>query len=145
MCMNGFVVEGFLQRQLTVRNVGNPVHFQKEVAKGFTFRCSGNKNHEFTMFKYSFFDKGQTDCRDVIQFVKSYLENSSLKLCSSQAGVHYGSTAVRWGSFIREVFVDSYERKVKDLKFTGEIEIDESLFGRQWKHHRGHQKGMSTS
>lgn len=112
---------------------------------GFTFRCSRNKNHEYSMFKFSYFENGHTDPRDVMQFVKSYLDKCTLKLCSIHSGVNYSKTAVAWGSYLREVCVDWFVRSFQGRKLSGEIEIDESLFGRKWKHHRGTMKGKLIS
>jgi hypothetical protein len=49
-----------------------------------------------------------------MMFLKSYLDGFSLNTCPKFSGVTYGSTAVDWGSFIREVLKEFYERKLKN-------------------------------
>ena len=46
--------------------------------------------------------------------------------------------------FVCEIFQDYiYTNVVKDeMKFEGVIEVDESLFGKKVKHHRGNPNGM---
>ena len=72
---------------------------------GQTFRCKTNKNHEYSIFRYSYFDGCHADIRDIMQFIKAYLEKSSLRQCAVFAGVSYGSTSVEWGQSIRELFM----------------------------------------
>ena len=81
--------------------------------------------------------------RDVMLFMKLYVEGLSLKKISLQVGVNYSTTAVNWASMVREVMVDKGYRTLPNLKFT-DVEIDESLFGRKVKHHRGAPKGILT-
>ncbi|KAK3107606.1 hypothetical protein FSP39_018210 [Pinctada imbricata] len=55
----------------------------------------------------------------------------------------YKSTAVNWASFVRELFKEYFHRHIRCRKLSGEIEIDESLFGRRVKHNRGNpNKGV---
>jgi hypothetical protein len=53
------------------------------------------------------------------------------------AGVNYKSTALDWASFLRELFKEHFHRNISHRKLRGEIAIDESLFGRRVKYHRG--------
>ena len=54
----------------------------------------------------------------------------------------YRHTAVNWASYIGELFCqyvfDTYER----ITFDGEVEIDESIFGRKVKYHKGQPRGL---
>lgn len=45
-------------------------------------------------------------------------------------GIAYGSTAVNWGSFVREVFKEHFHRNTRK-KLSGIVELDESLFGKK--------------
>jgi len=50
---------------------------------------------------------------------------------------------VDWGSFVREVKKEFYHRNLKNRKLSGQFEIDDSLFGRKIKYHRGNRsKGL---
>jgi len=74
----------------------------------------------------------------------TYAEGQSLWKCSRAAGIGYGSTAVDWGSFCRDLFMEYYVREIKDVKFNGEVEMDESLFGRRTKYHWGDPRGLKV-
>lgn len=104
---------------------------------GFTFRCENNPSHEFAMRKYSWFERSHLKINDAMNFAKSYIEGHSLKMCATHAGICYNSTAVDWGVMIREIFKEYFYRTVSYMKLSGEVEIDESLFGRRVKYHRG--------
>lgn len=56
-------------------------------------------------------------------------------------GIAYGSTAVNWGSFVREVFKEHFHRNTRMKKLSGIVELDESLFGKRTKYHRGSPHG----
>ncbi|XP_060587568.1 uncharacterized protein LOC132743075 [Ruditapes philippinarum] len=107
---------------------------------GFTLRCNRNRNHECASRKYSFFEKSKLTIQDIMVFIKTYLEANTLYQCSRQSGIHYQSTGVDWGSFIRELFKEHFHTHVLTRKLKGVIEIDESLFGRRIKHHRGNPR-----
>ena len=53
----------------------------------------------------------------------------------------YKSTAVDWANFCRDLYVEYYTTVIAKEKFANEVEIDESLFGRRTKYHRGAPKG----
>ena len=46
--------------------------------------------------------------------------------------------AVDWAHFCRDLFVEYYTRNIKGVMFSGEVEVDESMFGRRrldcWSH-----------
>ncbi|XP_060586599.1 uncharacterized protein LOC132742260 [Ruditapes philippinarum] len=109
---------------------------------GFTLRCNRNRNHECASRKYSFFEKSKLTIQDIMVFIQTYLEANTLYQCSRQSGIHYQSAGVDWGSFIRELFKEHFHTHVLNRKLKEVIEIDESLFGRRIKQHRGnHRKG----
>ncbi|KAL4234909.1 hypothetical protein ACF0H5_006550 [Mactra antiquata] len=61
------------------------------------------QRHTQTTYINSFFQNVKIDIRDVMLFLKLYLDGMSLKKCAVQVGVDYSKTAVYWGSYIREV------------------------------------------
>ena len=83
------------------------------------------------MRKNFFFEKSSYNIRDLIIFIKYYIEGHSLHQCALNTGMDYRHTAVNLASYIRELFCqyvfDTYER----ITFDGEVEIDESIFGRK--------------
>ena len=105
--------------------------------KSRSFRCSNNRNHERTERTYSFFHRTHLTIPDVMVFVKSYLDKLTLLQCTKFSGVAYGTTAVNWASYVRELFKEHFHRNTKHVKLSGEIEIDESLFGRRMKYKKG--------
>jgi len=110
---------------------------------GFSLRCGRNRNHEKSVFCNTFFERSKLNIRDIFMFVKCYLDRLSLSQCAKFAGVTYGKTAVDWSSFIRELFKEYHYRHLRNKKLSGVIEIDESLFGRRVKYHRGNpRKGL---
>lgn len=102
-----------------------------------TFRCMTNRNHEKGVRAYSFFESANITIPDIMVFIKSYLDKLSLLQCSKFAGISYKSTAVNWGCMIRELFKEYYHTNIKHKTLAGEIELDESLFGRKIKYRRG--------
>ena len=56
------------------------------------------------------------------------------------------STAVQWAAWIRDLLVQWVWEEVitQELKFDGIMEIDESLFGRKIKYHRGDPPRTAT-
>jgi hypothetical protein len=105
---------------------------QEEVADPW-YTPSGD--HEVSIMKYSFFERSKLDARDIMQLKKAYLEGLSLGMTSRYAGVSYTWTAVDCGSFIRELMKKYFHVHLSQKKMTGIV--DESLFGRRVKFHRG--------
>jgi len=92
---------------------------------GYVWRCP--QRHEISIRRNSFFSKSHLHIPDIINFVITYAEGQSLWKCAQAAGVGYGSTAVDWGNFCRDLFIEYYIRNIRDVKFQGEIENN------QWK------------
>ena len=69
---------------------------------GFVWRCPAR--HEISVRRHSFFRPVTSSHPDVINFLISYAEGQSLWNCAQAAGIGYGSTAVDWGSFCRDLF-----------------------------------------
>ena len=84
--------------------------------------------------------KSQISHQDIMIFNKSYLDKITLRQCSVFVGISYKSTAVNWGSLVRELFKEHFHENIKGKTISGEIEIDESLFGRKIKYHRGNPR-----
>ena len=105
-----------------------------------TFRCSKNRNHEKGIRSFSFFEKANITLQDIMLFIKSYLDKLTLRQFSVFAGISYKSTAVNWGSLVRELFKEHFHKNIKGKTISGETEIDESLFGRKIKYHRGNPR-----
>lgn len=113
---------------------------------GVIFRCNCNRLHTKSSRAYSFFDKSNLVLQDIILFIKSYLEKNSLAICARFSGMAYKSTAVNWACFMKEVFKEYFHNTLRNVKFQGIVEIDESLFGRRVKYHKGNQnRGLKVS
>ena len=108
---------------------------------GEILRCTKNRNHQKAMRVNSFFEGSSLTIPDCMLFIKSYLDKLTLLQCSRFVGIAYGSTAVNWGSFMREIFKEHFHRNTKVKKLAGTVEIDESLFGKRTKFHRGNPHG----
>ena len=112
---------------------------------GEVFRCRNNRAHQKAIRTFSFFEKIHIEIQDVIVFIKSYLDKMTLLQCSVFSGIDYGSTACNWASYMRELFKEYFHRHIRHRRIGGEIEIDESLFGRRVKFHRGNpNKGLKV-
>jgi hypothetical protein len=55
-----------------------------------------------------FFDRSNLMLQDIMVFLKSYIEKYNLAQCAKFAAMAYGSTAVNWGSFTRELFKEHF-------------------------------------
>ena len=93
------------------------------------------------MRKFSFFEGSAYNIRDLMIFLKQYLEGSSLHQCALATGMDYRHTAVEWAGYIRELFCQYVFDKYNMTMFEGDVEIDESLFGRKIKYNKGEPKG----
>ena len=79
--------------------------------------------------------------QDVFNFVFSFAESASLLNCSLYSGMDYSNSAVEWARKIRDLMAEYYVAEIEPIKFSGTVEIDESLFGRKNKYHRGKTVG----
>lgn len=116
---------------------------RKERKGGEILRCNRNRNHVKSLRANSFFERTKLELQDVMVFIKSYLDKSSLYQCAKFSGMAYGTTAVNWASYMRELFKEYFHRNIRHKVIHGTVEIDESLFGRRVKYHRGNpNKGL---
>jgi len=72
--------------------------------------------HEISIRRHSFFVKSHLHIPDIINFIITYAEGQSLWKCAQIAGVRYGSTAVDWGSFCRDLFVEYYVTNIQNTR-----------------------------
>eukprot|EP00057_Strongylocentrotus_purpuratus_P022140 XP_011676614.1 PREDICTED: uncharacterized protein LOC105444288 [Strongylocentrotus purpuratus] len=109
---------------------------------GFTWRCrrKEHREKEYGITRYSFFDRSHFVIQDLLEFIRTFLLGGSLKGCSVQAGMDYKKTSVDWANYTRDLFrkfVDTQYNLQNPVQLQGEVEVDESLFGRRCKYHRG--------
>ena len=133
---------GLLAKEVMCRNCNTMASLKRRsrIPDGYSFRCPGSK-HEFSMRKNSFFEGSAYNIRDLIIFLKYYLEGHTLHQCALSTNMDYKHTAVDWGSYVRELFCQFVADKYPMTTFDGDVEIDESLFGRKIKYNKGEPKG----
>ncbi len=110
---------------------------RKNNVDGETWGCKKNRNHEFSIRQNSFFDKSHFKFPDILIFIKNFLDGQTLYKCAQFSGLDYKRTSIYWANFIRDLFRQWMQDNIINLQFTDEVEIDESLFGRRVKFHRG--------
>lgn len=108
-------------------------------SEGFTLRCNVDRNHEYSIKTNSIFSGTKVPIRDLMVFFRSHMNKLSMRLSASEAGIDYKHTAGDWSKILRCLFMEYVYVHVINapLKFSGTVEIDESLFGRKVKSHRG--------
>jgi hypothetical protein len=106
---------------------------------GYSWRC--RNRHETSIRHKSVFSGSHMHLEDVFNFVLSYAEGHSLKHSAFVSSMDYGSSAVEWAKIVRRMYVHYYFDVVERYVMRGCVEIDESLFGRRVKHHRGEPRG----
>ena len=117
------------------------INARESAIEGFSWRCRPGGLHEHSVRKYSFFSHSHLLLQDIFLFLCSYAEqNGTLRRIALWSGVDYARTAVDWGGFIRDMFVQWVHDLMQNSKLSGEVEVDESLFGRKVKAHRGNPK-----
>jgi len=104
---------------------------QEKAIDGYVWRCKNR--HEISIRRHSFFSRSHMHLQDIINFVIAYAEDQTLWKCSQAAGIGYGTTAVHWGIFCRDLFIEYYMRNIHDMKLSGQVKVNESLFGRRTK------------
>ena len=82
--------------------------------------------------------------QDILVFVVEFLKQQSLKRCAEAAGIDYKKSSVDWANFIRDLFKQYVFEHYSTIKLAGEVEVDESLFGRKVKYHRGEKVGKDV-
>lgn len=102
---------------------------------GETWRC--RKGHELGIRYGSMFHKGKLFLQDILVFIFGYLDQCTLLKLSRRTGFNYKTTCVKWASKMRDIMMAWVVEKMATMRFSGIVEIDESLFGRRVKYHRG--------
>jgi hypothetical protein len=97
------------------------LNVRESASDGFSFRCK--KSHEAGMRKNPF------NVRDLILFMKMYLDVTTLHTIANAVVMDYKQTAVTWAGYLRELFCEYVHEVYPRLKLEGDVEIDESLFG----------------
>ena len=69
-------------------------------------------------------------------FVDHILKKKLLQ-CAKEAGICYNNSAVHWANFIRDIMAEKVIQNLDNIRLTGEIEIEESQFGKKCKYNRG--------
>lgn len=84
--------QGLLASEITCSKCGTQATLKQRErsSDGYTFRCRGSK-HEYGMRKYSFFEGSAYNIRDLMIFIKQYLEGNSLHQCALATGMDYSS------------------------------------------------------
>jgi len=109
------------------------MHLQtrKSSIDGVTWRC--NYGHEISITRNSFFENSHISLRDIMLFVYEFLKHQTLWKTSQQTSFCYKSTAINWANFVRDIFCQYINDDVFNVKFNGDIEVDEPRFGRRSK------------
>ena len=114
------------------------------------WRCRGSVTwrHEKTFSAHlnSFFKGSHFDVQEILAFIWEWLLKSSLHRCAVASGMDYKKTSVDWVNFMRDMcrkFVDGLYYDGNEMS-SGEVEIDESLFGRRCKYHKGDHRGQKV-
>jgi len=117
---------------------------RSKITDGYTFRCKGGR--EMGMRKFSFSQGSSYDIRDLILFVKCYLEGHSQPKSATFSNMNYKGTAVNWASYMQEMFWQCVYDEYEMLHFDEEVEIDESLFDHKIRYnHRWHPTGSPNT
>ena len=103
---------------------------RKSKVFGSTFRCVLNHN--------SFFSGGHHPIPDYMVFIYALINRMPLYRASKMSGLNYKNTVADWANYYHEVCMEWVNRHVIQCSFklTGEVQIDESLFGHRVKYHR---------
>ena len=104
---------------------------------GFAWRCDSNRDHEYSVRKFSYFERRHYNIRDICQFLYSFLQGKTLLMCAREGGIDYKKSAGDWINFARDLFKAYVTDTMFHMKFSGTVEIDESIFGHKVKYHRG--------
>ena len=113
---------------------------------GCSYRCNGKSKHETGVRYGSFFHAFKLPLGDVLNFIRDYVLGLSIRKCSEHINCSYGTTAIRYGLLIREIMMqfcyDTYFGDTDYMQLPGPVEVDESVFGRKTKYHKGRAVGQ---
>lgn len=121
-------------------------HYDLQVNIPFlcTSKCQSGIPEESFYFVRRHFPSGESIMfshrQDVMQFIYSFLTKDTLWQTSKDSGFDYKKSSVDWANFIRDLFREYVYNTYENLVFHGDVEVDESLFGRRVKAHRGNPR-----
>ena len=143
---NGQWRNDLFQSRCSVPHVCLLAHFRKDKKNidQVCWRCCTAKAHEISVRKYSFFERAHFTIQDIMLFIKQYFDGVTLLEATRQAEICYQKSGVDWASFIRELFKEDLHRSLPHTRLSGEVEMDESLFGRRTIYHRGRPQGSKV-
>ena len=118
------------------------IEARKGKTDGFTWRCAQERGHEYGLRCNSFFEGANFTIQDGLQFIRAFLTTTTLLQASKESGLAYKSTALVWAAKIRKLFQFYVHETMSEIKFSGEIQIDESKFGKKRKYQRGSGSGV---
>ena len=73
----------------------------------------------------------------------SFAEEQTLLRMSINSGMDYKNTSVDWANFVRDLCKMYVHEVLTNTKLTGVVEIDENLFVRTVKYHKGNPSGRN--
>lgn len=144
--------EGLLANEMVCMKCEAVMHLNKRTRdqEGLAWRCQRNRGHEKSVRAYSFFSQSHLAIQDIMEFSRNILLKQTLLQSSVLAGVNYQSTSVQWAKKHRAIFMQWVNDNVlgnganPPLQFEGDVELDESVFGRKSKYHRGVRRGLKV-
>ena len=99
---------GLLKDHVTCRSCNRVCNLQKKSNRidGMVWCCTscGSKPTQ-SVRNYSFFSNSHLHLEDIFVFIYNHITGPSLKYCSMVSGMHYKSTAIDWGNFVRDIMV----------------------------------------
>ena len=104
-----------------------------------TWRC--NYAHEISIRWNSFFEKSHLSLRDIMLFVYEFFKHQTPWRTSQQTDFCCNSTATDWANSVYDLFRQYTNDIVFNVKFSSDIELDESRCGRRSKNNMGARKG----
>ena len=94
------------------------------------------KGHEYTTRKHPFFEGSPYNIRDLVIFIKYYIEGHTPKQCA------LATSLLPW--ILTALFMEHVYKPYQKLIFSFDAEIDESLFGWKIKYNKGRPDGIKS-
>ena len=135
---------GLLKDHVTCKSCNRACNLQKKSDRinGMIWCCTSCASKPTQSVRNcSFFSNSHLHLEVILIFIYTYMTGLSFKYCSTVSGMHYKNTALDCGNFVRDIMVEFVYRIVMKTKFSGIVEIAESLFNRKIKYHCGRPLG----
>lgn len=115
-----------------------PMRFQRRSNKldNYVWKCVQCRI-ERSLRGNSFFSGSHFPLADIMNFIVTFAQGAKLHQLSFVTGMCLHSTVIDWCNFLRDVIKQYVFDEMQTLQMSGIIEVDESLFGRRVKFHRG--------